>query len=157
MQQAYGVHVETVIRVPFYSAAQLAANNTNAAPTGPTVDLRVVGIEAAEFEFNWGNGPGYSLYTTQAFARTVIPKTAVDEEYFVRLRHGAADLDAFKAEVNALGVQGVQTLDTPAALVAGAIHPQAVGWWVLALVAALAGLAVIGQALSRQSSVESED
>ena len=37
------------------------------------------------------------------------------------------------------------------------IHPQAVGWWVLAVLAGLAGLAVIGQALGRQSVVESEE
>ena len=40
---------------------------------------------------------------------------------------------------------------------AASIHPQAVGWWVLAVLAALAGLAVIGQALGRQSVVESEE
>ena len=40
---------------------------------------------------------------------------------------------------------------------ATSIHPQAVGWWVLALLAALAGLAVIGQAIGRQSVVESEE
>jgi ABC-type lipoprotein release transport system permease subunit len=51
----------------------------------------------------------------------------------------------------------MQNLDRPGVLVAGAIHPQAVGWWVLALLAAVAGIAVVGQALSRQRAVESED
>ena len=37
------------------------------------------------------------------------------------------------------------------------IHPQAIGWWILAALAALVGLAVVGQALARQSTVESED
>ena len=37
------------------------------------------------------------------------------------------------------------------------IHPQAIGWWILAALAALVGLAVVGQALARQSIVESED
>ena len=40
---------------------------------------------------------------------------------------------------------------------AQSIHPQAVGWWVLAALAALAGVAVIGQALGRQNVVESEE
>ena len=37
------------------------------------------------------------------------------------------------------------------------IHPQAVGWWVLAVLAGLVGLAVVGQAIGRQSVVESEE
>ena len=37
------------------------------------------------------------------------------------------------------------------------IHPQAIGWWILAALAALVGLAVIGQALFRESIVESDD
>ena len=41
--------------------------------------------------------------------------------------------------------------------VEGSIHPQAIGWWILAALAALVGLAVVGQALARQSIVESED
>ena len=44
-----------------------------------------------------------------------------------------------------------------AASVEASVRPQAVGWWVLAALAALVGLAVIGQALFRQSNVEKED
>jgi len=42
-------------------------------------------------------------------------------------------------------------------LVADSIHPQAVGWWLLAALAALAGAAVVGQALSRTRRVESDE
>jgi putative ABC transport system permease protein len=41
--------------------------------------------------------------------------------------------------------------------VEASIHPQAIGWWVLAALAAIVGLAVLGQALVRQSIVEAED
>ena len=44
-----------------------------------------------------------------------------------------------------------------AASVESSIQPQALGWWILAALAALVGLAVVGQALARQSIVESED
>ena len=44
-----------------------------------------------------------------------------------------------------------------AASIETSIHPQAIGWWILAALAALVGLAVVGQALARQSIVESED
>ena len=37
------------------------------------------------------------------------------------------------------------------------IHPQAIGWWVLAALAAIVGLAVFVQALARQGNLESRD
>lgn len=162
LEQDDGVHVGSVIRVPFYSTsqAQIAYNTTpgqGPAPTGPTIDLHVVGIEASEIEFPSGSSPSYDIYTTEAFARTVEPKTTTGFTYFVTLRHGTADGPRFKADTKAIGVQQVGNLDTPAVLVADSIHPQAEGWWILALLAAVVGLAVVGQALSRQRSVEAED
>jgi hypothetical protein len=161
MQQDYGVRVGTVIRAPLYALSQSAAlNNAVGAPPPPkgqTVSLRVVGIEAAETEFPSGQTPVYDLYATTAFARSVLPSTTTEPAYLVRLHHGSADYALFQAEAKALGVDGAPTLDTPAALVESSVHPQAVGWWVLAVLAGLAGLAVISQALSRQSVVEGED
>jgi hypothetical protein len=43
------------------------------------------------------------------------------------------------------------------ASVEASIHPQAIGWWILAALAAIVGLAVLGQALARESIIESED
>jgi hypothetical protein len=150
-----------VVRVPLYAASQLAAlnNAVGALPPakGPTVSLHVVGIEAAEIEFPSGQTPVYDLYATAAFARSVLPRTATFAGYLVRLRHGAADYALFQAEAKALGVAGAPNLGTPAALVESSVHPQAVGWWVLAVLAGLAGLAVISQALSRQAAVEGEE
>ncbi len=161
LEQDYGVRVGTVIRVPLYAASQLPTlNNAVGAlppPKGPTVSLRVVGVEAAEIEFPSGQTPVYDVFATTAFARSVLPRTASFLGYVVRLRHGQADYALFQAEAKALGVQGAPNLGTPAALVESSVHPQAVGWWVLAVLAGLAGLAVISQALSRQSIVEGED
>jgi ABC-type lipoprotein release transport system permease subunit len=158
MEQANGVHVGTVIHVPLYgtsqAAAVYAATNLGPTPTGPTVSFQVVGIEAAEYEFPVGASPNYDLYTTRAFARAVMPKTALGYNYLVTLRHGSADYDRFKSDVNADPSLMLTDEDTPGELLAGAVHPQAVGWWVLALLAGLAGLAVVGQALSRQRRVE---
>jgi hypothetical protein len=117
----------------------------------------VVGIEAAEIEFPSGQTPVYDLYATAALARSVLPPTATEAGYVVRLRHGEADYALFQAEAKSLGVEGAPNLDTPEALVESSVHPQAVGWWVLAVLAGLAGLAVISQALCRQSVVEGED
>ena len=164
LQQDDGVHVGTVIHLPFYAPSQAAAANSvvGAPPTprGPTVSLRVVGIAATEFDFPSGETPSYELFATPAFARVVIPHTATGVEYAVRLRRGASDLARFDADVNALGrygVEGVGNNNGLAESVQASIYPQAVGWWILAVLAALVGLAVIGQALARQSAVESED
>jgi hypothetical protein len=164
LQQAYGVRLGTVIRVPFYAPSQLSAyfnaTGTPPAPTGPTVALHVVGIEVSEGEFPSGSTPSYGLYATPAFGRTVVPHTGVFYLYFVRLRHGVADLPRFSVDVNALssaGLVGYQSADQFNSAIEASIHPQAIGWWVLAALAALVGLLVIGQALARQSVVESED
>jgi hypothetical protein len=159
LQQDYGVHIGTVIHAPFYAASQRQAltSGANVAPSGPTVALHVVGIEAAELEFPSGQAPEYDLFTTPAFARAVNKQTILLSVYLVRLRHGSADLPQFAHDVSALHLSYISNQDALATAIAGSIHPQAVGWWLLAGLAALAGLAVVGQALGRQSVVESED
>jgi ABC-type lipoprotein release transport system permease subunit len=162
LQQDYGIHIGSSIRVPFYASSQRAAlnlNNSNGAvvPTGPTLTLHVVGIAAAEFEFPSGTGPEYDLFTMPAFARAVNHRTLEASVYLVRLRHGTADLPRFAAAITPLHVIYVSNQDASAQAVAASIHPQAVGWWILAAFAALAGLAVVGQGLGRQSILESEE
>lgn len=159
LQQDYGVHIGSVIRAPFYASSQrqgLTAG-ANEAPSGPTVAFHVVGIEAAESEFPSGQGPEYELFTTQAFARAWNKHIVLASVYLVRLRHGTGDLPRFAAAINAFHLVYSSNQDAQAAAVAASIHPQAVGWWVLAALAGLAGLAVVGQALGRQSVVESEE
>ena len=121
----------------------------------------MVGIEATEIEFPSGGTPVYFLYAGPGFARAVLPHTATQYEYDVRLRHGAAGIPQFDQHVDELnlgiGSVGASSEDGTAATIQGSIHPQAVGWWILAALAALVGLAVVGQALARQGAVESED
>jgi hypothetical protein len=159
LQQDYGIHIGSVMHVPFYARSQAAAVNSNGqvAPTGPTLALHVVGIVAAEFEFPSGQTPEYDLFTTPAFARSVNHRTLEASVYLVRLQHGTADLPRFANAMNSKHVVYVSNQDTTADAVAASIRPQAVGWWILAILAALGGLAVIGQALGRQSVVESEE
>ena len=161
LQRDNGVHVGTVLRMRMYAASQSeAVNNATGAgppPTGPFVSFHVVGMEAAVDEFQAGTTPLYDVYTTPAFARSVLPKTTSGFLYLVKLRHGAADVDAFKTYAKSLGIDDFTDLSTPEVLIAGSIHPQAVGWWLLAALAALAGAAVVGQALSRTRRVESDE
>ena len=159
LQQDYGVHIGSVIHAPLYALSQLPALGSGAkvSPSGPTVALHVVGIGAAEMEFPSGSTPEYDLFTTPAFASAINKKVPHASVYLVRLRHGSASLPRFAAAAGPLHLDYVSNQATAAAAVAASIHPQAVGWWVLAVLAALAGLAVVGQALGRQSMVESEE
>ena len=159
LQQDYGVHIGSVINAPLYASSQLPALESGAkvAPTGPTVALHVVGIGAAEMEFPSGTTPEYDVFTTPAFARAVnnrVPRASV---YLVRLDQGASSRLRFAAAAGVLHLDYVSDQISAATAVTASIHPQAVGWWVLAVLAALAGVAVIGQALSRQSVVEGEE
>jgi hypothetical protein len=147
-----GVRVGSVIRVPLLGRSQAGAGHAHHAPA-----LRVVGIVAAENEFPAGTAPRYDLYATTAFGAAVNQRARLLSLYYVRLRHGAADLSAFDSRLRSLDVLGTDDLDTNAAIVQASIRPQAVGWWLLAGLAALAGLAVIGQAVARQSATERAD
>jgi hypothetical protein len=163
LQHDEGVQIGSIINVPFYSRSQAAAvNDSNGAappPTGPTVALRVVGFEATEADFPSGTTPDYLLWASPAFTREVLPRVGVNYFYFVRLRHGAADLPRFGAAASALspGSIYVENEDAQVAPVEASVRPQAIGWWLLAALATLVGLAVVGQALGRQSIAESEE
>ncbi|MGB8197217.1 MAG: FtsX-like permease family protein [Acidimicrobiales bacterium] len=159
LEQDYGIHVGSVMHVPFYSAAQISplSGASPGKPAGPTLALHVVGIAAAEFEFPSGETPEYDLFTTPAFAHYINPKTLLASVYLVRLRDGSVSLPKFGAALTPLRPLYVSNQDSTAAAVTQSIRPQAFGWWILAVLAFLGGLAVIGQALGRQSVVESEE
>ena len=163
LEQDDDLHPGSVVDVPIYAPSQASAlanaTGTLPKPSGPTVDLHVVGIEATESEFPSGSAPSYDLYSTPAFLRSVVPRSAVGYAYLVRLGHGTAGLARFSFDLHALGAGTVEGYEGEGDLVAsveGSIHPQATGWWILAALASLVSLAVIGQALARQSLSESE-
>jgi hypothetical protein len=157
--QRYGVHVGTVFRVPLYTESQRVARDSGAKvrPGSPTLVLHVVGVEAAESELPGANGdPELGLYGTAALGRTLPAQTINYWISYVRLAHGGDDLPKFQSEAQALGALGTADQVALATAVASSIHPQAVGWWVLAALSALVGMVVVAQALTRQSVVESE-
>jgi hypothetical protein len=164
LQHDDGVRLGTVIHVPLFAPSQGAAvsNASGALPTpkGPSLNLEVVGFAAGQLEFDSAGTPSYFLYVTPALAHAAFGKAADSYVYFVRLRHGAEDVPRFDAAATALNAgteNGYSNQDGAVAAVQTSIHPQAVGWWILGALAALVGLAVIGQALARQSIVESAD
>ena len=163
LRRDYGVRIGTVITLPMAGASQreavfkaLDGTTPSPKPDGPRMAMRVVGIVAAENEFSYGQGTAYDLYPGPGFAVATRGSPALTS-YYVRLRHGQADFARFEAFTSRLEGTGVQDLDRPAATITTSIHPQAVGWRVLAALAGLAAVAVVGQALGRQASAESTD
>lgn len=151
----HGLRAGSVITVPFASPSQvrLANGSSNEAPAGPRVALRIVGFVAAQNDFPSVGAPSYNLYTTPAFARFYNRHTLLFYANAVRLRHGAADQPRFERDAASLGAVGFLGSQAAPALIA-AVHPQAEGWWILAFLAGLGGLAAVGQALGRQAALE---
>ncbi|HEY6473234.1 MAG TPA: ABC transporter permease, partial [Acidimicrobiales bacterium] len=107
-----------------------------------------------------GQNPSYDLVVGPGFGRVFGTRVAESVIYFVRLRGGTAGLARFSVDTTALnnvGLLGYTSVDTTNTAVQAAIEPQATGWWVLAGLAALVGLVVVAQALSRQSRFEEDE
>jgi ABC-type lipoprotein release transport system permease subunit len=159
-----GVRVGSQVTIYTPTQAQInqAQNQTGPATPAqlahtPHRTVRVTGLVVTENEFPAGNGPRYDLFPTQAYAAAVNPLTQVLTFYYVKLRHGPADQAAFDSQLRPLGTLGADDLDTDAAAVQRSITPQAAGWWGLAGLIALAGLAVLGQAAARQFGTDAAD
>jgi ABC-type antimicrobial peptide transport system permease subunit len=164
MQAQYGLHIGSVITVPLYKTSErrvVFASNGVPTPHGPTLRLHVVGIEVSMLDFP-SNSPNYSVYVSNALIAKLENHVLTANVQIVRLTNGAADLPRFTYTMNHVSYSGanfvyVESEDAQIAAIEGSIHPQAVGWWLFALLAALAGLALVGQALSRQSILEREN
>jgi MacB-like periplasmic core domain/FtsX-like permease family len=156
LAQDNGVRVGSVIRAQLGSPAQLRGGPADPSPVLHPV-LRVVGIVAAESEFPSGAALHYDLYATTAFAAAVNRRAALLSTYYLRFAHGPADLAGSDSRFRSLGADGTYDLDAAAGAVEGSIRPQVIGWYVLASLAALAALAVIGQAIARQAATERAD
>ena len=160
MQQQYHLHLGAVIPVPLYALSQrreVLSSNGTPTPHGSLERFHVVGIVASVIDFPTSS-PSYSIYVGRSFDDSVGRRSVSASLGFVRLTHGAADLPRFTYDVNHVvvpgGFVGVESLDDMTSSTEGSLRPQAVGWWLFALFAALAGLALVGQALSRQSVEE---
>jgi hypothetical protein len=163
MQQQYGLHLGSIVTVPLYAPSQrqlVLATNGTPTPHGPSVRFRIVGFEVSMLDFPTTT-PSYTLWTDAAFDRGQGRQVVRGSIGIVRLVRGAQDLPRFTFDVNHLKIPGnnfvyVQSEDSQTAAVENSINPQADGWWLFALLAGIAGLALVGQALSRQSIVERE-
>ncbi len=151
-----GVRIGSVLRPQLGTQAQLEGGKVKPSPALRPA-LRVVGIVASESEFPSGASPHYDLYATTAYAAAFNHRVALLWTYYVRLAHGDADLAGFDGRLRSLDVYGTYDLDEAADAVQASIRPQVIGWYVLTGLAALAALAVIGQAMARQTVAERAD
>src|SRR5204863_8478501 len=146
--------------IPVEVTPPIDADEDAAEPTPMTI--RVVGIEAAPGEF-----PPHLTVNNSTFIR-VTPGTidslsqasTVLSETLVRLRHGTADLPAFRAGLRALAGSKPQ-LNTirrdQAANVQRSFHLQAVALWLVAALLAIVTAAIVTQLLARQSAIDAVD
>ena len=133
----------------------------NSGSFGDRVRLRVAGIAQTPEEIVLDEGFEQSeLIATPAFVRRYPQADAGFFGILTRLRRGAADIPAFKRAVQALPHQGAiefQTTPVTEAKVARAVRPQVGALSIFALVIALTGLLLVGQALARQTFLDSVD
>ena len=161
MQQQFGLRIGSTVTVPFYAMSQrrdIIGSNAYVVPHGPKVSFRVVGFEVSENDFP-SSSPSYSLFTSRAFSRGFGVAVVSSEVVQIRLRQGQRDISQLQAYVyhhqNA-GYVYLLNEDSNSASVQQSIQPQSTGWLFFSLFALLAGLALVGQALSRQNLVERE-
>jgi ABC-type lipoprotein release transport system permease subunit len=151
-----GVRVGSVLRPQLATQAELEGAKVKPSPALHPA-LRVVGIVVTEGEFPSGASPHYDVFATTAYAAAFNHRVALLWTYYVRLAHGDADLADFDGRLRPLNVYGTYDMDEAADAVQASIRPQVVGWYVLTGLAALAALAVIGQAMARQTAAERAD
>jgi ABC-type lipoprotein release transport system permease subunit len=151
-----GVRIGSVLRPQLGTQAELEGAKVKPSPALRPA-LRVVGIVVTEGEFPSGASPHYDLFATTAYAATFNHRVALLWTYYVRLAHGDADLADFDGSLRPLNTYGTYDLDEAADSIQASIRPQVVGWYVLTGLAALAALAVIGQAMARQTVAEGAD
>lgn len=156
--------VGETLSLPTYRPDQiegLYTSETEVAPEGPVVRLRVVGIVRGARDVG-SDDPGL-VVLTPAFNRVYgsIVGNYVGYLFAASLRGGEADVEVFTAGVRQIyGDQGsprFQPLNTSDAAAQSTVDVLAVSLLLFAAAAALAGLVALGVAMSRQIAVGADD
>jgi len=177
-------HLEIGSRLTMWSYSAEQMNNAFAtgfgqlpSPEGPAYTFRVVGIVRQPSDVNAppasivadaiyaGQG---GMVLTPAFLRRFADDQGVPKEllpgiegFRVRLRHGLADLPAFRQGLQGLArpddIHVGSDIQTAAEKAGRAIHLEALALLLFAGLGAMAALAVVGQALARQVIADTAD
>jgi hypothetical protein len=125
--------------------------------------VRIVGIVASPGQFPAvGASSAFgSVYVTPAFVRSNgIRPSPADAGLLIRLRHGAAGREAFVRQMRAAGLGGVDIPEVQQVQTAGiqrSIRLESQALWALCVLIGLAGVAIVGQSLARQTYLDSAD
>jgi ABC-type lipoprotein release transport system permease subunit len=124
--------------------------------------LRVVGVEVSPGELppQLGTNPGFIHLSPAFYAKYRDVEGDAGHAVVVRLRHGQADVRAFRAALERMSGGkpfGLLIQDEQGANVRRSIHFQAVGLWLFTLLLGVAVACVLGQTLARQTVLESGD
>ena len=125
--------------------------------------VRIVGIVASPGQFPAvGASSAFgSVYVTPAFVRSNgIRPSPADASLLIRLRHGAAGRGAFVRQMRAAGLGGVNIPEVQQVQTAGiqrSIRLESQALWALCVLIGLAGFAIVGQSLARQTYLDSAD
>jgi hypothetical protein len=124
---------------------------------------RIVGVVASPGQFPAvGASSSFGrIYLTPAFVRSNGIRPSPENAWLlIRLRHGPADFAAFLRHLDAAGLGGVDipyVQQTQTAATQRSIRVESQALWVLAAFLALAALAILGQALARQTYLDSAE
>jgi hypothetical protein len=125
--------------------------------------VRIVGIVASPGQFPavGASSAFSSVYVTPAFVDSNhIRPSPGDAALLIRLRHGAADRDAFLRHKAAAGLGTVDVPFVQQVQTAGiqrSIRLESQALWALSVLTGLAAFAIVGQSLARQTYVDSAD
>jgi hypothetical protein len=125
--------------------------------------VRIVGVVASPGQFlAVGSSSAFgSVYVTPAFVRSNgIRPSPGDAALLLRLRHGAADREAFLQHKAAAGLGGVDIPEVQQVQTAGiqrSIRLESQALWALCVLIGLAAFAIVGQSLARQTYLDSAD
>jgi putative ABC transport system permease protein len=149
----YGLKVGDVLRLQMIGAGTDIFGDAPPKP-GPTVTVRIVGVQASPGDFVGIAQAGFTF--TPAFdAHYASQLTSVDL-YVFSLKRGVADIGEFDKQIRSLtGGKPVLYVDTRSGMtqIHRSFHIVATAFWVLGGFVALAGVLIFGQAFGRQTSL----
>ncbi len=181
------LHVGSIVHLYAYSAAQFQGGaltggvELQSPPAGPRFTVRVVAVVRSPQDVNAvvpllahqhvSYEGDQNIYVTPAFLSRLaaglgVPVQGLSEINFfgVRLRHGAADWQAFVAGAHAIGhsqiftsAGNVYNIRTAASSAERGIHLEVVALLLFAAFAALVTLLLVGQSIARQVMLEGDD
>jgi hypothetical protein len=122
-------------------------------PTGPRVTLRIVGVAQLPEDVGFREENRGLVYLTPAFLDRYGDRIATLGVVFVKLRHGAEDLQAYTSAVRKIAGEdqafGFETRVELEKQVHSSLNVQATALWGFTGILALGALLLIGQAIGR--------